>query len=862
MIFKFHFTEHMNQMTQPGTGLGRLLVFLAFVATTSLAAQSTTTLRGRVVDASNGEGIPFGTVVTMLGKVGVATNGDGYFTLKNPSNNTELKVSSVGYHVLIYKIPKSRDSLFIKLEQDVTLLKEVVIKPKKYRNKNNPAVELIRNVIDNRKANRVEGFDSYREEQYEKIFMGFTDVSNKMKNKRLFRSWKVLTDNTDTTLLKGSGVTPAYMQESIQDFYSQKTPKRSKIWVNAQQKVIFPLMDNDGIERYLRYLYQESDIYDDYVVLLTDHFVSPISDNAPIFYRYYPADTIDVEGSKVVRLEFYPRNKTDMLLQGEIYVALDSTYPVTRITYSVNPNINLNWVRTLEMDQKYKKLATGKWVMAEENYTLDFGVAKRGMGVFARRYVSHRDQQMGIAIADSIFQKTYELRTLRPKAEVTDTSFWANSRHTQLTAAEANTYKVMDSLKNTLLFKRIAKTTYILISGHYKPFPGLEIGRINTFFSFNPVEGYRARFGGRTNPEFSKRINFEGYGAYGFKDEKFKFGVAANISLTSRPYNRFPYNMLRINYQQDLLTPGVLIIGTFAPTSIATSITRGTNDRFFFQKKLIVQYEREYHSRFSYMIGFEHKDLAPLGSLSYVPTDEQLIGVNNVISAKPYFQVRYAPGEEYYQSANGWRQRIKFKTISQVRYARGIKGIGGSQYAFDEVTASIYRFTNTPPVGYNYCYVEAGGVFGKVPYSLLTVHRANQTFGYRFMAYNLMNFMEFVSDRYVSLNMEQSFYGFFTNKLPLVRRLKLREFATVKVLYGQISPQNTPRVGAGLYELPKYPDGRALTYAMDDRPYVEASLGIGNIFRVLRVDLVRRFTYLEHPETRKYGLRVAAQVQF
>jgi Family of unknown function (DUF5686)/CarboxypepD_reg-like domain len=599
----------------------RYCVFLLSVLLYSQSlAQTPALLKGRVIDASNGDGVPYASVICILGKSGVSTDDAGYFSLRNPPNNTEIKVSALGYKVLIYKIPKGKDSLLIRLEQDIALLKEVVIKPKKYRNKNNPAVELIKHVIDNRKANRVAGFDSYKEEQYEKIFMGFTDFSKKIKNKRVFRSWKVLTDNTDTTMLKGSGVTPAYMQESIQDFYSQKKPKRSKIWVNAQQKVVFPLMDNDGIEKYLRHLYQESDIYDDFVVLLTDHFISPIADNAPLFYRYYPADTIEVEGSKIVRLQFFPRNKTDMLLQGDLFVALDSTYPVTRVTYGVNPNINLNWVRTLEMDQVYKKIEGGKWVLSEENFVLDFGATQKGMGVFAKRYVSHRNQVMGIPIADSIFQNNYELRTLTAKSENKDTAFWAASRHTQLTAVEANTYKVMDSLKNTLLFKRIAKTTYTILSGHYKPVPGLEIGRINTFYSFNPVEGDRVRFGGRTNPEFSKRINLEGYGAYGIKDKRWKFGIAANITLAKdRPYNRFPYNMIRVNYQQDLLTPGVLIIGTFAPTSLATSFTRGTNDRFFFQKKLILQYEREYHNRFSYMVGFEHRDLPQAKNITRVP---------------------------------------------------------------------------------------------------------------------------------------------------------------------------------------------------------------------------------------------------
>jgi hypothetical protein len=613
----------------------------------------------------------------------------------------------------------------------------------------------------------------------------------------------------------------------------------------------------------LRYLYQEADIYDDYIELLTDHFISPIADNAPLFYRYYPADTVEMSGSKIVRLQFFPRNKTDMLLQGELFVALDTTYPVTRITYSVNPNINLNWVRKLEMDQIFKKLASGKWVLAEENYLLDFGASRKGTGIFAKRFVSHNNQQMGIRVQDSIFQKNYELRSLAPSAENKDTSFWKKSRHTELSATEKNTYKVMDSLQSTLLFKRIVKSVYIIGTGHLKPTPGIEIGRVNTFYSFNPVEGTRLRFGVRTNPLFSKRVNIETYGAYGFRDEKWKFGIAANISLAKeRAYNLFPYNMIRVNYQQDLLTPGVLIIGTFAPTSIATSFTRGTNDRFFFQKKFVAQYEREYYNNFSYAVGFEHRDLTALGSLTFIPTDEKLKDVENVISAKPYIQLRYAPGEEFYQREVGWRQRIRFRSVTQIRYSRGIKGIGGSQQNFDEVNMSYYKFTNTPPIGYNYFYLEGNGIFGKVPYPQLTVHRANQTYGYRFMAYNLMNFMEFVSDRSISMNMEHSFYGFFTNKIPLIRKLKLREYTTLKVLYGAVSEQNQPKEGAGLYNFPKYADGRPLTYALGKMPYIEASVGIGNIFKIVRLDLVRRFTYLDHPETDEYGVRISAQLQF
>jgi Family of unknown function (DUF5686)/CarboxypepD_reg-like domain len=828
-----------------------------------LTGQNISLLKGRLTDAATKEGISYANIKIEGTTEGTLSDVDGFFKLKVAPGKT-LRISSVGYQTLSYVVPASlRDSVWIELESN-NVLSEVVVKPKRYRNKNNPAVELIEMVVKNRKSNHVEGFESFQVEQYEKILMGITDISDKVKSRRAFRSLKVLTDNTDTTLLKGSGITPVYLQESLQSYYSQGDPKRKKIWIAGTQKVKFPIIDNEGVEKYLRYLYQEADIYDNYVVLLTDHFMSPIADNAPLFYRYYIGDTTEVSGSKVVRLQFFPRNKTDMLLQGELFIALDSTYPVTRINYTVNPNINLNWVNKLEMEQSFVKTQTGKWVLNEETYVLDFGLFNKGAGMFAKRYVSHREPRIGAVLPDTIFRQMHELRTLMPKAEVQDAVFWDQSRHVELSQTEANTYKAMDSLKNTLWFKRVSKGLFILIAGHYSPeqVPGLEIGRINTFFSFNPVEGYRARFGARTNPQFSKRVNLEGYVAYGFRDERWKFGLGANITLAkNRAYNRFPYNMLRINYQQDLITPGVLIIGTFAPSSLATSIVRGTNDRFFFQKKFVAQYEREFYNNFSYMAGFEHRELDPLGSLTYTPV-EGGSDIEAVITAKPYVQIRYAPGEEYYQSNNGWRQRIRFNSVSTLRYSRGIKGIVGSNFEFDEVTASFYKYSRIPPIGYNYFYVEAGGVFGKVPYSLLTVHRANQTFGNRFIAYNLMNFMEFVSDRYVAVNMEHSFYGFFTNKLPLIRRLKLREFITFKLLYGTVSEQNQPKPGSGLFELPKYADSSPLTYTLEKEPYMEASIGIGNILKVIRLDFIRRLNYLDHPQTSKFGVRVSAKLEF
>jgi Family of unknown function (DUF5686)/CarboxypepD_reg-like domain len=838
-----------------------LALWCCCVAASGAFAQNTLLVKGRLIDALTRESVPFANMSIEGTTAGALADVNGYFKLRVAPGKI-VKINSVGYKIYRYTVPATApDSLLIELTAN-TVLSEVTIKPKKYRNKNNPAVDFIEQVVKNRKANRIEAFDAFQEEQYEKILMGITDISDKMKSRRIFRSLKVVTDNTDTTLLEGSGITPVYLQETVQDFYSKDNPKRQKIWIKGQQKIKFPLMDSDGLDRYLRYMYEEANIYDNYVVLLTDHFLSPIADNAPLFYRYYLADTMETSGSKVVHVQFFPRNKTDMLLQGDLYVALDSTYPVTHIRYTVNPNINLNWVDKLEMDQSFLKTSNGKWVLHEETYMLDFGVFKKGMGVFAKRYVSHQNPTVGGALSDTVFRQMHELRTMLPKADVQDTAFWGQSRHVELSRTEANTYKAMDSLKNTLWFRRVSKAVFTIAAGHYSPTPGLEIGRINTFFSFNPVEGYRARFGGRTNPDFSKRINLEGFVAYGFTDQRWKYGIGANITLTKdRAYNRFPYNMLRINYQEDLITPGVVVSGAFTTSNLGSSVVRGENNRFFFQKKFVLQYEREFFNNFSYIIGFEHRNLAALGSLTYTPA-EGGSDINEVITAKPYIQLRYAPGEEYFQSNNGGRQRIRFNSIAMLRYSRGIKGVLNSNFNFDEVTVSYYKYSRLPPIGYNYLYMEAGGIFGKVPYSLLTVHTANQTFANRFLAYNLMNFMEFVSDRYVAVNMEHSFYGFFTNKIPLLRHLKLREYVTCKVLYGQVSAQNQPRANSGLFEFPKYADGTPLTYTLEEKPYMEIGVGVGNIFKIIRLDFIRRMTYLDHPGIARFGVRIGGRLEF
>ncbi|MCC6463584.1 MAG: carboxypeptidase-like regulatory domain-containing protein [Saprospiraceae bacterium] len=823
------------------------------VFSSQMLAQSS--VQGRILDAETRQPVPFAGIGVPGSPLGTRSDETGWFELKSTEKFAEIRITALGYRqqTIAIKAGKSQ-SLEVLLVSESTQIQEVTVKPGKYRNKNNPAVELIKLVVENRDKNRVENLQTFQEEQYEKVLIGLSNLSDKVKDKKLLKNLRFILDNADTSKLEGLRVVPVFLQENVQDLCLRSDPKRRKILIKGNQQVKFPgYLEQEGINKALRYLNQDVDLYDNYVVLLTDHFLSPISNLAPMFYRYYPMDTIEDSGSKVVRLAFFPRNKTDMLLQGDLYIALDSTYPVVRATFTVNPEINLNWVKTIELQQDFQRLPSGKWVLSSEDYRMDFGLTGKGAGLFGQRLVSHQKPQINPVLSDSIFLDKYADVVYLPGAERSDSAYWSSARHVSLNAAEAATYGNMDSLQNTRLFKNSARALLIATIGYVNAGPYVEVGPLNTFFAFNAVEGTRLRVGGRSSSSLTKRFNLDGYAAYGTKDREWKFGSTATFALKGTSYNQFPFNLLRVQFQRDIRIPGQELLRAQTST-LFTSIVRGVNDKFLYYDRFTLEHEREFQNHFSFTAGLEHQVLKPAGALHFEPTDAGQPKDDPVITSKAYLQLRYAPGEKFFQTAT-YRQTINVNYVATLRYARGINGLYNGEYNFHELQASFYKFSNLPPIGYNYLYFEAGAVLGKVPYPLLTMHRANQTYVYQLYSYNLMNFMEFISDRYLALNIDHNFYGFFLNKIPLVRKLKLREMASVKVLYGAVTPGNQPSEGSGLYRFPTYPDGSPITYTLEAKPYVEASIGISNIFKVFRVDLVRRFTYLDHPGAPKYGIR-------
>ncbi|MBT1711629.1 carboxypeptidase-like regulatory domain-containing protein [Fulvivirgaceae bacterium PWU5] len=827
-------------------------------------ASGQTIVRGVVTDADTKEPLPFVNIVFKGTTIGSTTDIDGRYTVTTNTTNEELHFSFLGYKTVIRKVKVGEtQDLNVRLTADAQVLEEVTVTTQgreRYRNKNNPAVDLVREMIEHKEQNRMTHYDNVEYEQYEKLQMSLSNLSDKFKERKLFRKYKWMFENVDTTTIKGKALLPIYLQENLTDKYYQRSPEHNKSVVKAHQKVSFDdYVDNAGMSTYLNYLYNDIDIYENNITLLTNQFLSPIANSAPTFYKFYITDTLKDVTPKLVELSFAPRDAGGFLFQGRLYVTLDSNYAVQRVDMTVNKNINLNWVRELFINQEFEQMEDGKFQVVKSRMRADFGITQGRGGLYGERVVSYKNFVINQPRPPDFFEG--EKQQQEKEAEGHTDEYWLANRHDSLSHAESKVYQNIDSLQKVPSFRRTMDIATLLLAG-YKSFGWWELGPVNTFYSFNPVEGFRLRVGGRTTPKFNERLYFETYGAYGFKDEKWKYFLSATYSFTGKSIWQFPVRTLRVSYQHDMKIPGQEL-QFIQEDNFLLSFKRGVNDKWLYNDIWVLDYLHEFDNHISYRVGFKNWRQTPAGGLRYERnTDDELQPVPNVITSEINLEFRWAPGEQFYQ---GKLYRIPIPNrypILTARFIGGIKNLFNSQYNYQNVALNVYKRVYLSQFGYTDMVLEGGYIFGKVPFPLLAIHRANQTYSYQLQSYNLMNFLEFVSDKYVSLSFDHYFNGFIFNKIPLLKKLKWREVATFKVLYGSIRRENDPRHNAEAFAFPVNDQGVETTYSLQPEPYMEASVGIANIFKLIRVDVVKRLSYLDHPEVSQWGLRARFKFDF
>jgi hypothetical protein len=813
-----------------------------------------TVIKGYVFDAKTGA--PLQGVAALLEgtTVGAVTDKDGKYKIVTNVPAKKINYSFIGYKTESRNLNKGiSQTINVVLVLSAISIKTVTVRPEKkgYSNKNNPAVELIEKVIGKKDMNNPKRFKYLKYEEYEKIQYAASNISEKYKDPS--GKLRSIFNNIDTTKRLDDNILPVFIKESRSDHYFRRDPEKSKEILRAEKTTnLDEYLDNKGISSNLDYLYHNINIYDNEILFLTNVFVSPIANNAPVFYRYYIVDTLSLDSVKCIKLFFEPRNKADFLFHGHLYIKMDSSYAVIKIDMGLNKNINIDWVKGISITQDFDQFGQKTWLLSKDEILIDFGVMKNAFDLYGQRTIYYRNYS-NEPIDEKTFEGPEKIEELKPASD--SSGYWESNRFVPLTEPEKEIFTTIDSIKKIPAFRSKMKLLMLFTTG-FLNLGKFEAGPAESFYSYNPVEGLRFRFGGRTTTGLSKKITFDSYIAYGNADKLFKYSAGVTYSLTPHSIYQFPVKSIRLNYQNDTRFPGQELQFTQGD-NVFLSFKRGPEDKIFLNKTVKVEYLNEFENHFSYMLGYAFTRRSTEGNLHFNRNDSVLSTgeIPSIRISELNLNLRYAPNESFYQ---GKEYRFPFPgkyPVIQLNIAGGLKSLG-NDFNYLRLQLGISRRYYFSILGYSDISIEAGKIFGKIPYPLLFIHNANQTYSYQSNYYNLMNFLEFVSDQYVSLNIDHSFNGFFLNKIPLLKKLKLREVVTCKLLYGSLSRINNPDFQNDLFIFPSDNNGVLLTNSFGKEPYIEAGVGVSNILKIFRIDLIKRFNYLNHPNVSDLGLRI------
>lgn len=850
------------------------LVLLLIIAGLPLLAQgqSATSASGIVKDSITGEPLSYVSVLFKNSTIGAMTDDNGYFTLQNSNGYTTLLVSSMGYtDKLIQLHPgKKNEGLNVQLRPTSFELSEVVVKPKRerYSRKDNPAVELIKKVIEHKADNRIESKDEYQVETYEKLSLALDNFSPNMDKNNFTRKFKFITNYLDTSEFNGKPILTVSVRETLAEQYYRKKPKAEKTIIKAKRmQGVDKSMDEGGISANLAEIFQGVNIFDNNINILLNRFVSPLSSTLAVsYYKYYIMDTLDVSGTKCVDLGFVPVNSESYGFTGRLYVTLDGNYALKKVTLNVPSHINLNFVDKLRIEQTFRQAEDSTWVKDSENTYINFYIINGTQQFYAHNVRSYENYQFEIANRDSVFGLLGETHMAMRAAAQPD-SFWVNHRHIPLKEKESALNELLAQMRKVPVFNVIIKTAEILITGFIPTKSDakkskFDFGPMNTTFSSNSLEGFRMRLSGMTTANLNKNWFADGYLAYGISDRKFKYNGRLTYSFTPKDYHagEFPRNNLSAMHEYDVYTPGQDFLFTskdnmFVAIKVGTPVTH-----MQYIRKTQLQYDKDWTNNLSLMAWARIENNEAAGTLRYNQMNEDgtLTPWSSFDKTEVGLQLRYAPGERAYNGRAGRESPFnlsKDAPVFKVTHQLGVKALGGDfQYNHTEVSAEKRIWLSS--FGHIDALVKGGKVWDKVPFPLLILPNTNQSLTIQPEAFNMMNAMEFVADQYVSLSMTYYLKGWILNRVPLIKWLRLREVVSFSGIYGGLSDRNNPTLTPGLFQLP---DG---TMPLGNKPYMEASVGLENILKILRVDYYRRLSYLDNPGIKKGGFRIALRFSF
>ena len=853
-----------------------LLVLLQFVTGISvLYAQSITSASGIVRDSVSGEPLSYVSVMFENSTIGAMTDDDGAFSLQNDKGLTRLVVSSLGYDnkVVNLKAGQKNDNLDILLSPTSFQIAEVEVRPTKerYSRKDNPAVELIKKVIEHKNDNRIEAKDEYQSEVYEKLSMSLDDFNPNLEKNKFLKKFKFIKNYLDTSEFNGKPILTISVRETISDQYYRKHPKAEKTITKAkrQQGIDKTLDDGGAITANLEEIFKGVNIFDNNINILLNRFVSPLSSTLAVsYYKYYIMDTVDVAGDKCVDLAFVPVNSQSYGFTGRLYITLDGNYAVKKFLLNTPANINLNWVDKLRIEQEFKRMPDSTWVLANENTYVNFYIVKGAQQLYAHQLRNFDKYQFDVQNADSIFGLLGPIHELPEATAQTDT-FWIHNRHVPLKEKESALDDLLAQLRKVPAFNVIIKTAEILITGYIpttadKDKSKFDFGPMNTTFSANHLEGFRMRVGGMTTANLNPHWFGSGYLAYGVNDRKLKYNAKLTYSVNKKKYHEgeSPVNNISAIQEYDVYTPGQDFLFTskdnmFVAWKVGEPVTM-----MQYIRKTMLQYQKEWLNGLTLTTWARNENNEAAGTLRYdrYNADGTLTNLKSFTNTELGAQLRFAPGERAYNGREGKNSRFnlsKDPPVFKLSHQMGLKNVLGGDFNYNHTEISAEKRIWLSSFGHIDALVTAGKVWDKVPFPLLIMPNTNQSITIQPQAFNMMRALEFVSDQYVSFYFTYYMKGWILNRIPGVKWLRLREVISFSGFYGGLTDKNNPALDpTGLY---RFPEG---TSPMGRTPYLEASVGLENIFKILRIDYYRRLTYLDQPNIKKGGVRIALRFSF
>ncbi|MBS1668637.1 MAG: carboxypeptidase-like regulatory domain-containing protein [Bacteroidetes bacterium] len=849
--------------TKPSSIRKLFSIWIALAMMGPVAMAQTRVITGIVMDSSSHAPLANVTVCAQHTTHCVLSGSDGRFKITVEQVVKKVQLTATGYHAGFISLKDSATAEeVVMLSKSFEELQQVTVNGRKkgrYRNKGNPAVELIRQVIENKEKNGpgADPYSAYR--QYEKTRVLMDRPPKFITKGGPLKKFKYFFDNIDSTTIPGRKLSAIYLQEIVSDNYYRKSPEKNKQVVIGKKMVDFgEHVDMHGLNDALNRLYENINIYDNNIDAFTTQFLSPIADAGPTFYKYFIEDTVLEKGVKLVKLNFMPRNPEDALFEGTLYITLDGHFAVCKLEMSVNKNTNLNWVRNIKIIQDFELGAQARYHLASSDVVAFFSPFTKSNGLFGERLriISNLTKD---PIADSVFKgrgnDTLSMAAHQPE------KFWQEDRALTLTKTESAVYKNADSLLKMRSYHRLMDWATLLAVG-YKSWGIFDIGQVGNFYSYNPVEGSRFRFGGRTNTKLSKSVFAESYLAYGLKDQQWKYFLSGSYALNHKSIYTFPIHYVQASYMHDTKNPGQEDV--FAQgNALFSSLTRGYNSNLLYNDIFRLSYVKELENHLSYSIGMKYWKQQPSDSLHYVyKLSQNLYDTAHQLTVSEISATfRWAPHEQFFQNKIARRNIVNKYPIISLDLAKGFRGVAGGQYNYDALHIDLFKRFYLSQLGFTDIDVSAAYLGGNLPFPLLFIAPANQTFFYSYYANNLMNTEEFVSDHYAGININHYFNGFFLNKIPLLKKLRLREVVEAKILYGGLRDENNPAKNPSQMLFPLV-NGSLVTYNLGQQPYIEAGIGIYNIFSVIRVDLIKRFTYLDNPRISSLGLRFSTNFNF